>query len=152
MNPCHTWKLCCSPLKIFVELVDFQNKLPCFPLEKESQPNRKSTSQKEVNNKIHTASVDPFCNAFPNSDSHEILTPGRTAYHETPRKISSRSNSRIENYDYWRKTRQLHFLRQNPNLTLPGSYQVYSFQPNLNCSKILPIAPDMSQTVHKSLD
>jgi hypothetical protein len=22
----------------------------------------------------------------------------------------------------------------------------------LNCSKILPIAPDMSQTVHKSLD
>jgi hypothetical protein len=28
MNPCHTWKLYCSPLKIFVELVDFQNKLP----------------------------------------------------------------------------------------------------------------------------
>ena len=31
MNPCHTWKLCCSPLKILVALGDFQNKLshPC---------------------------------------------------------------------------------------------------------------------------
>jgi len=25
MNPCHTWKLCCSPLKIFGELEDSQN-------------------------------------------------------------------------------------------------------------------------------
>jgi len=28
MNPCHTWKLCCSILKIFVELGDSHNKLP----------------------------------------------------------------------------------------------------------------------------
>ena len=28
MNLCHTWKLYCSPLKIFVELEDSQNKLP----------------------------------------------------------------------------------------------------------------------------
>ena len=27
-----------------------------------------STSQNEVNNKIHTASVDQYCDAFPNSD------------------------------------------------------------------------------------
>jgi len=30
MNSCHTWKLCCSPLKIFVELEDSQNKLLNF--------------------------------------------------------------------------------------------------------------------------
>ena len=28
MNPSHTWKLYCSPLKILVELGAFQNKLP----------------------------------------------------------------------------------------------------------------------------
>ena len=37
-------------------------------LGKESQPNRKSTSQKKVNNKIHIASVDLCFDAFPNSD------------------------------------------------------------------------------------
>jgi hypothetical protein len=28
MNPCHTWKLYCSSLKILVEQGYFQNKLP----------------------------------------------------------------------------------------------------------------------------
>jgi hypothetical protein len=56
MNPCYNWKLCCNPLKIFIELVDFQNKLS-YPFRKRIGPNRKSTNQKEVDNKIHTASM-----------------------------------------------------------------------------------------------
>jgi len=35
MNPCHTWKLYCSPLKILVELGDSQNKLP-YPCRKKN--------------------------------------------------------------------------------------------------------------------
>ena len=119
MNPCHTWKLCCSPLKIFVELEDFQNELP-HPFRKRI---RKSTSQKKVNKKTRITSVDPCLDALPNSDGHNILTQGRQTCQEPPHKISVWSNGRIENYDFCRKTRQLHILRQNPNLTLPGSYQ-----------------------------
>ena len=121
MNPCHTWKLCCSPLKIFVELGDFQNKLP-HPFRKRILAKQKVCGQKEVNNKTRTTSVDPCLDALPNSDWHDILTQGRQTCQEPPRKISARSNGRIENYDYCCKTRQLHILRQNPNLTLPGSY------------------------------
>jgi hypothetical protein len=37
-------------------------------LGKESLPNRKPTIQKAVDNKIHTASVDQYRDAFLNSD------------------------------------------------------------------------------------
>jgi len=64
----------------------------------------KFTSQKEVNNKIRTTSVDPNCDTVPNSDWPEILTQGMTTCQETPRKISAWSISRMENYDCFRKT------------------------------------------------
>jgi hypothetical protein len=101
MNACHSWKLCCSPLKIFVELRDSQNQLS-HPFRKRILPNRKSTSQKEVNNKIHTSS--------------ESLTHGRKTCQETPHRISAWSNSRIDNYNCCLKTGQLGILHQNPNL------------------------------------
>jgi len=41
---------------------------PAATLEKKSYPNRKSTGQKKVNNKIRTTSIDQYCDAFPNSD------------------------------------------------------------------------------------
>jgi len=44
---------------------------------------------------------------------------------ETPCKIATRSNGRINNYNYYRETGQLCSLRQNPNLIvflLPGLY------------------------------
>jgi len=125
MNPCHTWKLYCSQLKIFIELGDSQNKLS-HPFKK-----RILTSQKEINNKIHTASVDQYCGAFSNSDWSDILTQGRTTCKDTPRKISIWSKGWIENYDCCRKTGQLRTLRQNPNLivfSLPESYHSLSLQ------------------------
>jgi hypothetical protein len=36
-------------------------------------PNRKSTGQKKINNKIHTAHSDLYRKSFPNSDSPENL-------------------------------------------------------------------------------
>ena len=48
----------------------------------------------------------------------------RTTCQETPRKISARANCRIGNYEYFRKTGYVHFLRQNPNLILPESYHL----------------------------
>ena len=83
--------------------------------EKKSQPNRKSTYQKEVNNKIHATSVDRYCIVFPNFDWPERLTQGRKTCQENPHKISAQSNDRIENYNCCRKTRQLRILHQNPN-------------------------------------
>jgi len=41
---------------------------------------------------------------------------------ESPYKLLARSNGRIENYNCCRKHGLLCFLRQNPNLTLLGSY------------------------------
>jgi hypothetical protein len=73
----------------------------------------------EVNNKIHTASVDQYCGAFPKSDWPEILTHSRTTFLESPHKILSRSHDRIENYNGFHKPG---LLRQNLNLTLLGSY------------------------------
>jgi len=66
----------------------------------------------KVNNKIRTAFIDQYCGAFPKFDWPEILT----------HKILVRSNGWIENYNYYRKPGLLHFLRQNPNLTLLGLY------------------------------
>ena len=40
---------------------------------KGSLPNRKSTSQQGVNNKIHTACSDLYCKSFLSSDSPESL-------------------------------------------------------------------------------
>ena len=138
MNPCHTWKLCGSPLKIFVELVDFQNKLP--------HPFRKRIlAKQEVNNKIHTAYVDPCFDAFPNCDLSKNLNQGRTTCQETPSKISARSNGQIENYDCCRKTGLLHILRQNLNLTFPGSYQE-----DEDCHQV-KMQPPTQQLVIKSI-
>jgi len=81
----HIWKLCCSPLKILVKLENLQNKLshPC----KGSLPNRKSTSQKGVNNKIHTSYFDLYHKYFPSSDSPESLPQHR--------KISLKSSGKV---------------------------------------------------------
>ena len=76
----------------------------------------------EVNNKIHTASIDQYCGAFRNCDWHEILTHSRKICLESQHKSLARSNGRIENYNCCRKPGLLRFLRQNPNLTLLGSY------------------------------
>ena len=76
----------------------------------------------EVNNKIHTASVDQYFGDFPNSDWSEILTHSRTTCLKSPHKSLARSNGRIENYNCCRKPGLLRFLRQNPNLTLLGLY------------------------------
>jgi len=76
----------------------------------------------EVNNKIGTASIDQYCGAFPNSDWPEILIHSRKTSLESPHKILARSNGRIKNYNCCRKPGLLRFLRQNPNLTLLGSY------------------------------
>ena len=57
MNPCHTWRLCCNPLNILIELVISKTRCHIF-VGKESLLNRKSTSQKEINNKIHTSCFD----------------------------------------------------------------------------------------------
>ena len=76
----------------------------------------------EVNNKIHTASVDQFCGVFPNSDWPEFLTQGRKTCLGSPHKILPRSNGRIENYDCCREPELLRFLCQNPNLTSLGAY------------------------------
>jgi hypothetical protein len=76
----------------------------------------------EVNNKIRTASVDQYCGTFPKYDWPEILTHSSTTCLESPYKILGRSNGWIENYNCCRKPGLLRFLRQNPNLTLLGSY------------------------------
>jgi len=41
----------------------------------------------EVNNKIHTASIDQYCGAFPKSDWSKILTYSRTTFLESPHKL-----------------------------------------------------------------
>jgi hypothetical protein len=76
----------------------------------------------KVNNKIRTAYVDQYCGAFQKFDWPEILTRSRKTCLESPYKIVARSNGRIENYNCFRKPGLLCFLRQNPNLTLLGSY------------------------------
>jgi len=53
-----------------------------------------SASQKEANNKIRTAFVDPYCDALPNSDGPKSLTQGW-----------------IEHYDCCYKTGQVCILR-----------------------------------------
>ena len=78
--------------------------------------------QKEVNNKIRTASVDQYCGAFSNSDWPEMLTQGRKICLESPCNIWAQSNGSIENYNCCRKPGLLRILRQNPNLTLLGLY------------------------------
>jgi hypothetical protein len=70
----------------------------------------------------------PYWNAFLNFERPESLTYCRKTCQETLHKSSTKSNSRIENYDYYRKIRQLRILRQNPNLivfSLPVSYQIH---------------------------
>jgi hypothetical protein len=76
----------------------------------------------EVNNKICTVSIDQYCGAFQNSDWPEILTHSRKTCLKSPHKILDQSNDRIENYNCFYKPGLLRFLRQNPNLTLLGSY------------------------------
>jgi len=68
MNSCHTWRLYCSSLKIFVELENFQNK-PHILVGKWSLPNKKFTSQKEV----ITTFVQPILT--------HIASPSRIAIH-----------------------------------------------------------------------
>jgi hypothetical protein len=51
-------------------------------------PNRKSTSQKEVNNKIRTACSDLYRKSFSNSDSPETLLQHRTIPLESYGKVS----------------------------------------------------------------
>ena len=74
MNPCHTSRLYCSSLKNLGELGNSQNKLHIL-VGKGSLPNRKSTSQKEVNNKIRIACSDLYHKSFPNVDSPEKIYP-----------------------------------------------------------------------------
>jgi hypothetical protein len=74
----------------------------------------------EANNKIHT-SVDQYCCTLPNSNWPESLSHSRTCL-ESPYKILARSNGQIENYNCCCKPGLLRFLRQNPNLTLLGSF------------------------------
>jgi hypothetical protein len=61
---------------MLVELGNSQNKLP-HPLKKRSLSNRKSTSKKEVNNKIHTACSDLYRKSFPTSNSPKQLPQHR---------------------------------------------------------------------------
>jgi len=100
MNPCHTWNLYCNLLKILVELGNSHNKLP------RSFQIGKFTSQKEVNNKIYTTYSDLYHKTFLNLDWPNSVPKHRTICWETLGKFSAWSNNRIENYDYWRKTRQ----------------------------------------------
>jgi hypothetical protein len=61
--------------------------------EKESSPNKKSTSQKTTNKKIYIAFVDVHCKTFSNSNWPEVLIQNTTIYVETRGKISALSNS-----------------------------------------------------------
>jgi hypothetical protein len=51
LNPYDTYKLCCSPLKILVEIENSQNKLS-YPYRKKILTNRKFICQKKVNSKF----------------------------------------------------------------------------------------------------
>jgi hypothetical protein len=90
MNPCHTWRLYCSSLKILVELKNFQNKLP-HPCKKGILAKMKSTSQKEVNNRIHIACSDLYCNSFSNVDSPENVPQHR----QTPLEVKLQLNPTV---------------------------------------------------------
>jgi hypothetical protein len=96
MYPCYTWKLCCSPLNIFVELENPQNKLP-LPC-KGSLSNKKFTSQKGINNKIHTSCPDLYSKYFLSSDSPESLPQHKKISLESFGKVSARSNNWIWSY------------------------------------------------------
>jgi hypothetical protein len=50
-------------------------------------PNRKSTGQKKINNKIHTAHSDLYRKSFPNSDSPENLPQHRKLPLESSGKV-----------------------------------------------------------------
>jgi hypothetical protein len=91
MNRCHSWKLCFSSLKILLELGNSPNKLP-HPFKKGSLPNRKSTGQKVVNNKIHTTYSDLYRKSFPNFDSPENVPQYRQISLKSSGKVSAQSN------------------------------------------------------------
>jgi hypothetical protein len=76
MNPCHTWRLYCSSLKILVELGNSETSSHIL-VGKGSLPNRKSTSEKKVNNKIHITCSDLYRKSFLKSDSAETLLQHR---------------------------------------------------------------------------
>jgi hypothetical protein len=78
-----------------------------------------------------TASVDKYWGAFPISNWPELLTHSRATCLESRHRRLARSNGRIENYDYYRKPGLLCFLRQNPNMTLIGSYHKAELYYNL---------------------
>jgi hypothetical protein len=91
MNPCHTSRLYCSSLKILVELGNSENKLHIL-VGKGSLPNRKSTSQKEVNNKIHIACSDLYHKSFLNVDSPENIPQHIQTPLESSDQVLARSN------------------------------------------------------------
>jgi hypothetical protein len=69
----------------------FPNKLP-HPFGKGSLPNRKSTGQKVVNNKIHTTYSDLYRKSFPNFDSPENVPQYRQISLESSGKVLAQSN------------------------------------------------------------
>jgi hypothetical protein len=67
-------------------------------LEKGSLPNRKSTCQKEVNNKIHIACSEPYRKSFPNSDSFNNLPQQKQIPLESSGKVSAQYHGWIWSY------------------------------------------------------
>jgi hypothetical protein len=63
-----------------------------------SLPNRKSTGQKKVNNKICIACSDLYRKSFPNSDSPENLPQHRQIPLQSSSKVSAPANSCIWSY------------------------------------------------------